>query len=47
MDPERDASPILELSSVVAGYGAIMPSFEGQLKENEIEGLIAFIKSLK
>jgi hypothetical protein len=24
-----------------------MPSFEGQLKEREIEGLIAFIKSLK
>jgi cytochrome c oxidase subunit 2 len=30
------------------GFGAgQMPSFEGQLKEREIEGLIAFIKSLK
>jgi cytochrome c oxidase subunit 2 len=24
-----------------------MPSFQGQLKEKEIEGIIAFIKSLK
>jgi cytochrome c oxidase subunit 2 len=29
------------------GYPPSMPSFEGQLKEREIEGLIAFIKSLK
>jgi cytochrome c oxidase subunit 2 len=29
------------------GYPPSMPSFEGQLKEKEIEGLIAFIKSLK
>jgi cytochrome c oxidase subunit 2 len=29
------------------GYPASMPSFEGQLKENEIEGIIAFIKSLQ
>jgi len=29
------------------GYPPSMPSFEGQLKENEIQGLIAYIKSLK
>ncbi len=29
------------------GYPPSMPSFEGQLKENEIVGIIAFIKSLK
>ena len=29
------------------GYPPSMPSFEGQLKEKEIEGLIAFLKSLK
>ena len=28
------------------GYPPSMPSFEGQLKEKEIEGLIAYIKSL-
>jgi cytochrome c oxidase subunit 2 len=29
------------------GYPPSMPSFEGQLKENEIQALIAYIKSLK
>ena len=29
------------------GFPPSMPSFEGQLKEKEIEGIIAFIKSLK
>ena len=29
------------------GYPPSMPSFEGQLKENEILGIIAYIKSLK
>lgn len=29
------------------GFPPSMPSFDGQLKEKEIEGLIAFIKSLK
>ncbi|MGE0397569.1 MAG: cytochrome c oxidase subunit II [Kofleriaceae bacterium] len=29
------------------GFQRTMPSFDGQLKEKEIEGLIAFIKSLK
>ena len=29
------------------GYPPSMPSFEGQLKEKEIDGLIAYIKSLK
>jgi cytochrome c oxidase subunit II len=30
-----------------AGFPPSMPSFEGQLKEKEIEGIIAYIKSLK
>ena len=29
------------------GFPPSMPSFEGQLKEKEVEGIIAFIKSLK
>jgi len=29
------------------GFPPSMPSFEGQLKEKEIEGIIAYIKSLK
>ena len=29
------------------GFAKSMPSFEGQLKENDIKGLIAYIKSLK
>jgi cytochrome c oxidase subunit 2 len=29
------------------GFPPSMPSFEGQLKERELEGLIAYIKSLK
>ncbi len=38
MSPQAKARP---------GYPPSMPSFEGQLKENEILGIIAFIKSLK
>ncbi len=38
MSPQAKARP---------GYPASMPSFEGQLKEKEIQGLIAYIKSLK
>jgi cytochrome c oxidase subunit 2 len=35
-------------AKTVAGFPqGTMPSFEGQLKEREIEGIIAFIKSLK
>jgi cytochrome c oxidase subunit 2 len=29
------------------GYPPSMPSFLGQLKEKEVQGLIAYIKSLK
>lgn len=32
---------------IVKGYGPIMPAFEGQLKDEEINGLIAFIKTVK
>ena len=38
MSPQAKARP---------GFPPSMPSFEGQLKEKEIEGIIAFIKSLK
>jgi cytochrome c oxidase subunit 2 len=38
MSPQAKARP---------GYPPSMPSFEGQLKDKEIAGLIAFIKSLK
>jgi cytochrome c oxidase subunit 2 len=38
MAPQAKARP---------GFPPSMPSFEGQLKEKEIEGIIAFIKSLK
>jgi cytochrome c oxidase subunit 2 len=38
MSPQAKARP---------GFPPSMPSFEGQLKENEIMGLIALIKSLK
>ncbi|MCB0327741.1 MAG: cytochrome c oxidase subunit II [Bdellovibrionales bacterium] len=30
-----------------AGYQGVMPSYQGLLKENEIEGVIAYIKSLE
>jgi cytochrome c oxidase subunit 2 len=35
------------LSKARPGYPPSMPSFEGQLKEKELAGLIAYIKSLK
>ena len=38
MSPQAKARP---------GFPPSMPSFEGQLKEKEIEGIIAYIKSLK
>ena len=38
MSPQAKARP---------GYPPSMPSFQGQLKEKEIEGVIAYIKSLK
>ena len=38
MSPQAKARP---------GYPPSMPSFEGQLKEKDIEGIIAFLKSLK
>jgi cytochrome c oxidase subunit 2 len=34
-------------AKVVAGYDPVMPTYQGILKEKEIEGLIAFIKSLE
>lgn len=34
-------------AKVVDGYEAIMPTFQGLLRQNEVNGLVAFIKSLK
>jgi cytochrome c oxidase subunit 2 len=34
-------------AKIVAGFEPIMPTFQGLLRENEVRGLIAFIKSLK
>ena len=34
-------------AKIVAGFEPIMPTFQGLLRENEIRGLVAFIKSLK
>lgn len=33
-------------AKIVAGFGPIMPTFQGLLREHEIQGLMAFIKSL-
>ncbi len=34
-------------AKVVEGFEPVMPTFQGLLRENEIRGLVAFIKSLK
>jgi cytochrome c oxidase subunit 2 len=34
-------------AKIVKGYDAIMPSFQGQLSEEDLLGLIAYIKSLQ
>ncbi|HEX9371388.1 MAG TPA: cytochrome c oxidase subunit II [Roseiflexaceae bacterium] len=39
-------SILLPQSQIVAGYGPIMPSFQGQVSEEQILQLIAYIKSL-
>lgn len=40
-------SILLPNAKIVKGFAPVMPSFQGQLKEEEIVGLIEFIKSLK
>jgi cytochrome c oxidase subunit 2 len=40
-------SMMLPQAKIVAGFDPIMPTFQGLLRENEINGLMAFIKSLK
>lgn len=47
---ERDANYIRESilnpnAKIVQGYAAAMPSFQGQLNDEDIDGLIAFIKA--
>ena len=37
---------LIPLSQVVAGYPAVMPSFSGQIGEEELMSIIAYIKSL-
>ena len=34
-------------AKVVEGFDPIMPTFQGLLRENEIRGLVAYIKSLQ
>ena len=34
-------------AKVVKGFEPIMPTFQGLLRENEIQGLVAYIKSLQ
>jgi cytochrome c oxidase subunit II len=38
---------LLPNKEVVAGYAPVMPSYAGQLGEDEIMELIAYIQSLK
>jgi len=39
-------SMMMPAAKVVAGFEPIMPTFQGLLREHEIQGLIAFIKSM-
>jgi len=34
-------------AKVVKGYDPIMPTFQGLLKPNQVNGLVAYIESLK
>jgi cytochrome c oxidase subunit 2 len=34
-------------AKVAAGFAPVMPTFKGQLKDNQIDGLVEYIKSLK
>jgi cytochrome c oxidase subunit 2 len=34
-------------AKVVQGYDPIMPTFQGLLKPNQVNGLVAYIESLK
>ena len=48
VDENYIRSSILEpLKDVVAGFNPVMPPYQGRLKDPEIDGLIAYIKSLK
>jgi cytochrome c oxidase subunit 2 len=40
-------SMMLPQAKMVSGFDPIMPTFQGLLRENEIQGLVAYIKSLK
>jgi cytochrome c oxidase subunit II len=40
-------SMMLPQAKIVAGFDPVMPTFQGLLRENEINGLIALMKSLK
>jgi cytochrome c oxidase subunit 2 len=39
-------SMMLPQAKITAGFDPIMPTFQGLLREHEIQGIIAFIKSL-
>jgi cytochrome c oxidase subunit 2 len=40
-------SIVAPMEDVVAGYAPVMPTYKGQLKDSEIDAIIAYIKSLK
>ena len=48
MDENYIRESILEPQAKVrAGYKPVMPTYKGQLKDEEIAAIIAYIKSLK
>ena len=47
MDENYVRTSILNSSAkIVAGYAPAMPAFEGQLNEEELSALIAYLKTL-
>jgi len=45
-EPYVRESMMVPAAKIVKGYEPIMPTFQGLLRETEIQGLEAFIKSL-
>ena len=38
---------LMGVNPIRSGYNAVMPTFKGQLKDEQIDGLITYIKCLK
>jgi len=45
-EPYLRTSILIPYKDIVAGYTAIMPTFQGQVSEEQVLQLIAYIKSL-